>query len=310
MSRSILGVGSAATVDLSRYPHRPTRSTLDFNDPILVKQALGVEELKEKLFPVISTGATVWPYILVARDLGETCDQKKIKATLNRIYRKLFKTTGVSRVGPLATSTFNIYRRMYREIDKCDPLLINQKWGPKLRAFINDGRIRFDGELKVLAHHSQKWKKLLMHTCGKPGVQFARLLRIYQFKNSDLNAVEYAVDEIIRAPGKFDPLLYRAAFAYAFLRCIYGPGGSNIEAHIKAEDWVRHLLSGITRLPVNDKMRSFTKYLDQCRESPVWHHVAQDKRNQGRIVLASLKFRTFYTLYINSIPIRLQRYVK
>ena len=93
MFPDIIHVGSAASVDLGRYPHRPIRKNLDFNDPINVKNALCVGELNQKLFPVVSTGATMWPYLFVARDLQQVRDQGKVRASLRRIYRRMRDTT-------------------------------------------------------------------------------------------------------------------------------------------------------------------------------------------------------------------------
>ena len=99
----------------------PPRKMLGHYDPALIREAIGVPEIRERLFPTIQSGVRFWPYLLVAHELRNEQSRTRIEKTLHGLRRRQRVSPGQRPIrqrafGPRSATTFAPYRSMYRKV--------------------------------------------------------------------------------------------------------------------------------------------------------------------------------------------------
>ena len=210
-------IGSANMLNLDDYPSRRTYENLDPNDPIMIKQNLGLNDVTERLFSTITTGVRYWPFLLVARDLRKTKSRQVIESSL----KKIIFLQEQKNIGPLKFSTFRPYRSMYRTLSR-----MRDVESEDLRCFVEDKRRKYDGNFAVFRSNGNEknWKKTLVKSMGAPGRQFAKLLdqlakdqRVERYiDESGESLIDVAITRILRnKPGS------RIIVERGFLLCFF-----------------------------------------------------------------------------------------
>lgn len=295
-------IGSLNILDFADLPDGRSNLMLAANDPIHVKREIGLLEVNENLFTTINSGVRFWPFLLVARDLDDTDSRQRIISTLRSIRRK----QPLQNIGPESMATFYFYRSMYRRLrERTDPD------SEDLRYFIDDRRRSYDGDFFIFRrnHNDAKWKRALVKSMGVPGRQFANLLNDLKNRDETEDIVEEAITRIIRSKSKYDKWLWKGAFCYAFLRCMYGINEieldkSSVVSHYKASDWAEVLVQILNKpkTAAPDRLKRYIPLIRKSKVTPPWRKTTKTLKDQNRIVLSNLRFHAFYNLYFRPIP--------
>jgi hypothetical protein len=301
-------IGSANMLNLDDYPSRRTYENLDPNDPIMIKQNLGLNEVTERLFSTITTGVRYWPFLLVARDLRKTKSRRVIESTL----KKINSVQEQKNIGPLKFSTFRPYRSMYGSLSQKRDVE-----SENLRYFIRDKRRKYDGNFDIFQRsgNEKNWKKALVKSMGVPGRQFAKLLdqllrdqRLERYiDESGESIVDVAITRILRNKSKFHELLWKGAFCYAFLRNMYGINElGNFFPPTQSRKWSRYLIEILKKNhpSISGQLRGYIPLIKSSAESPPWKDKTKEMKRKNRIVLAGIRFNIFYNLYARPTPRR------
>jgi hypothetical protein len=301
-------IGSANILDLEKFQDERGSEILDPNDPIRVKKELGLGDITENLFPTINTGVRYWPFLLVARDLYKSRSKEAVQKKLKQINARQDQKN----IGPLKFSTFLYYRGMFRRIkgnDSSDSL--------DLRRFLNDRRRKYDGNFDFFQRNGneKKWKRVLVKSMGIPGKQFANLLgRLAKYEkrkannnDNEIHIVDRAITHILDNKHKYDKLLWKGAFCYAFLRCMYGINDlEQVNPPAQVKKWAESLTRALGS-PKGRELRHLRKYIPliiRSTASPPWKNKSKEMKNKNRNVLSNIRFFVFYNLYIRPSPKR------
>jgi hypothetical protein len=278
------------------------RAWLGQYDPAAMREAIGVSEIQGNLFPTIRSGVRFWPFLLVAHELRDEGSRTRVEQHLRDLRRRQRRHQDRGRFarafGPRTATTFAAYRSMYRNV-----ISSRTGDGASLRSFLYTRR-RYRGDPSFFIDHAQEWRTALRRSMGAPGQQFARLLdRLYKEK-SDSGAVDRAITKLLRTPS-FDKWLRKAAFCYAFLRCVYGITASveGIRSIFPSSAWAE-MLARILREPPAD-LGVYARFLPLVKasvEKPALEHLHRRARSENGIVLSSLGFHVFYNLYVAHSP--------
>lgn len=297
-------LGSLNILSFSDLPDGRSNPELESNDPLHVKREIGLFEVNENLFATINSGVRFWPFVIVARDLDDTDSKQRIVGHLRRIRKK--QPPQKQNVGPASMATFYFYRRMYRRLqERSDP---DSK---PLRDFVNDRRRSYDGDFNIFqcSHNTDKWKRALVKSMGVPGRELAKLLNRLKDKDDTEDIVEEAVSHILKNMSKYDPWLWKGAFCYAFLRCMYGINEIQgdefrVVSHYKATDWADILVQVLNspKSAAPDRLKRYVSLIRKSKDSPPWKKITKSLKEQNRIVLSNLRFHAFYNLYVRPIP--------
>jgi hypothetical protein len=278
------------------------RRTLGKYDPALMREAIGVPEIRERLFPTIQSGVRFWPYLLVAHQLRDEHSRLRIEKTLQGLRRRQRTHQDKGRYtrsfGPRSATTFAPYRSMYRNI-----MATQHVNAADLRSMLSM-RSRYGGHPEFFLNNAHEWRKALRRSMGHPGQQFARLLDSLYKEDSDSSIVDRAITELLRKPG-YDQWLRRGAFCYAFLRCVYGITTSiqGIRSFVAVSEWARLLARVLAKPPAPlSQYRRFLPLVEASIEKPALEHLHRRARADNGIVLASLGFHVFYNLYVAHSP--------
>ena len=148
-----------------------------------------------------------------------------------------------------------------------------------------------------LCEHSKKWKNAFKKALGVQARQLAQFFK-------DDRSVEEVVTEILKCEEPSGPEITRAAYAYAFLRCIYGVKGGE-EPTSQHKTWIE-LLGRKDLKPCLDVIGvNWTQvqgYLEKSKNGPHLKEAHKKLSKADREVLAGLKFYQFYKLVIQPIP--------
>lgn len=243
---------------------------------------------------------------MVARDLKGSWAQDAIEAKLRKINRKQVQRN----IGPLKMATFRPYQSMFKKLmERTD------KESAELRRFVSDRRKKYDGDFLFFHknNNEKKWKKVLIRSMGVPGKQFASLLdqltkngRVRRNDGGKGNTIiDLAITRILRNRTKFHELLWRGAFCYVFLRCMYGIDeyGEVYPSNL-APKWSELLLNAIRSQKTNAlvSMGRYVSLIKRSAISPPWKSKTKQLKKTDRIVLANIRFYVFYNLYIRPSP--------
>lgn len=278
------------------------RRMLGQYDPAAIREAIGVPEIRSRCFPTIPSGVRFWPYLIVAHELRDERSRNRIEKKLQDLRRRQrhHQERGhyVRQFGPRSLSTFGAYRSMYRNVRATQ-----NGYAAALRTLLSTRR-RYRGHPRFFIENAPVWRKALRRSMGRPGQQFARLLdRLYR-EDSDSSVVDRAITELLQKTT-YDTWLRRAAFCYAFLRCVYGITASiqGIRSFYAVTHWAK-LLSRILARPPRDlaRYRRFLRLIQASVEKPALENLHRRARADNGIVLASLGFHVFYNLYVAHSP--------
>jgi hypothetical protein len=293
-------VGSLNIIKCDNLPDGRSNLLLAANDPIRVKREIGLADVSENLFSTINSGVRFWPFLFVARDLDNTNSRQRIVSTLLSIQ----KNQPQQNIGPASPNTFDYYRSMYRRLKERD-----DPDSASLRSFIQDRRKKYVGDFKTFLQNGneRKWKKALVKSMGIPGKQFAKLLDSLRDKDDTVDIVEEALSIILRNRSRYDTWLWRGAFCYAFLRCMYGIYEADSDKPTTPREvfeWADLLIHVLRsgKIGLNDHLIKYIPLLEKSKKSPPWkkESVLLSKRN--RRILSNLRFHAFYRLYLHPAP--------
>jgi hypothetical protein len=300
-------LGISNILDLSDVPVPGHACPDDFDDPIRVKKELGLTDVSDALFPLISPGARFWPFLLVARDL-EGQGPWHVNARL----KALRKAQPITRIGPGNHRMLQPYARMYRQIMASDKAAAEP-----LQAFLGSGRRKYHGDFGIFTYNGNDttWTKMLVAAMGTSARQFASLLRRIDKEAATqatraraVNTTEQAISEVLADKQQYyDATLWQGAACYAFLRCMYGiEVVERVRPHWRAEKWAQDLLAalGSSHRP---RAACFKQYVGEIKEAvigPPWKDTRKSLQAERRKVLSDLRFHTFYNLVIRPTPQR------
>ncbi len=301
-----LSIGLSNILDLEKLPGSRPAGPADFNDPVRVKKEIGVPEVNKALFPAITAGVRFWPFLLVARD-HEGRSPRRIEKKLAWIRGEQPRQN----IGAGTLQTFRPYQSMYRNLAASD-----ETFARPLKQFIDDRRRTYSGNFEIFRRNrnEKQWRKALVNLMGRPAKQFAKLLREEAKRaqnkvrrdQASVNLVERLIGRILKDQKRsYDPILWKGAACYAFLRCMYGINRvEKVEPHVKAEDWATTLLDVLART-WRKEAEPLEKYRHAIRlsvSSPPWKKAHRQMKAENRKVLADLRFHVFYNLYLRPSP--------
>lgn len=294
-------IGSLNIIKCDNLPDGRSNFLLAANDPIHVKREINLKEVSENLFSTINSGVRFWPFLLVARDLDRTNSSQRIISTLISIQKKQYPKRNI---GPASINTFFYYRSMYRRLSQRE-----DSDSESLRAFIQDRRRIYTGDLRTFWQNGNeiKWKKALVKSMGVPGRQFAKLLDSLRDKDDTEDIVEESLSRILREKTKHDKWLWRGAFCYAFLRCMYGIyeiDSDKPKRHREAPEWADLLVRVLhsTRVGDNEHLKKYVPLINKSKISPPWKKESELLNKKNRRILSNLRFHAFYRLYLHPTP--------
>lgn len=302
----IVNVGTANTLSFEGVPSRQKLMNLSPNDPKSIRASLELNELELRLFPLVTTGARLWPYLQTARDF-----RGRGKLVVLHELERLGRVHKLERFGPRSLSTFQSYESMLRRIDN-PPNTVRKSDVKELQSFLRDKRRSFNGSRWFFNRYEKKWKSLFRKSMGNHSRQFADLIFKIQ-KNSEgrgermsiVDIVESAISKILLRPNQYDVILRNGAFAYAFMRYMYGINTiEGVHLHTKAEDWGPLLLK---RVRLEKSLARFQILIGHAHSHPPLGRLHSRLKKQGRMILASLKFHAFAALYLSATPRRAKK---
>jgi hypothetical protein len=260
--------GSGNYLSCAKFAATAKRRLLGVYDPQTIQQQLGVRTVQESVFPLILSGVRFWPYLLVANEL-RNCSKTETEKRLRAI-RLLQRNESYSRdFGPLKSSTFSFYRRMHQRVTS-SPV----SEARDLRQLLTTRR-RYRGKASFFTDNASNWRKALHRSMGTNSQQFARLLNRLHKKISDASLVDLAITELLKRPA-YNGALRRAAFCYAFLRCVYGIRTriEEIPAFVSNEEWAK-LLSKLLQNPSADfrEYSKFKRLIEKSIDEPALGHI-------------------------------------
>ncbi|HZO80051.1 MAG TPA: hypothetical protein VFB33_00015 [Candidatus Binataceae bacterium] len=299
---SVDNFGSANSLNCPELRPARGRSMFGKYDPAEMRKAIGVLELSGSIFPTVQTGVRFWPYLLVAHELRDERNKAVVEKKLRAIHRRQrdYQKQGLytREFGPTRISTFNAYRSLYKKV-----ISAQEKKLSNLQALLRT-RLRYRGSPKFFTDHATEWRKALRVSMARPGREFAKLLDHLSKNQDDSSVVDRALTALLKRT-KYDSMLRRGAFCYAFLRCVYGIASrvEGIPSFIPVTDWAK-LLSRVLAQPSRDfkPYRRFLPLVQASVEKPALEQLHRRTRAENGIVLAGLGFHVFYNLYIAHTP--------
>lgn len=284
-----LHFGSANFLDLSGERLKRPVAPLNIYDPIAVKAALGLNTLE--VFPLITVGVRWWPFLFLARDY-QSRKAPNLSPIVNR-QKEVFRYGG-----PETASSFDRYKSMYWTI--CERRHI--KPTNALLAFIDDNHHSYDGSQAswIYRKYAKKWRALLRNSMGEPSIQYAKLL---DRLNKKEQGPEEAITHILKHPKQFPNVLWKGAFCYALLRCLYGVKETtdNIIPHYRSEEW-HALLKKTLKSKGQHVPATWKQFLPHLEHPKSFRHAHKKLAAIGRKVLSGLGFYTYHDLYIRHTP--------
>ena len=292
--------GTANELNLSSLPELSARISNGHNDPAVIREKLGVTQVKDKLFPIIQSGVRFWPYLVLAHELRNE-SQARVETTLREIRKEQQnykeKRTYKREFGPLSARTFAAYRSMYEKVvERRNPATEG------IQSLITM-RTKFRGHPAFFEKYGSRWRKALL-SLGPGAKQFGELLDDARQKKGDQHPLHIAITEVLKGKG-FDSSLKKGAFCYALLRCIYGisDGKDGINTTHGQSEWVHLLARNLATPPDGLKnYRSFLPLIEKSKSAPALKNEHKKVRDQNGTVLTGLGFSTFYNLYIAHSP--------
>lgn len=267
--------------------------------PISIKRNLELDMLDKQLFPTLVTGVRWWPYLTIAINGAKSTTAQQAFVATRRLKRNLGRPN--ARLGPEVLSTFRPYISMARNIQESAEC-------KDLYRFLANSR--FDGSLSFFTGYGRdkKWRDLLCKANGEPA-------KAYLKAHSDLRRSgmqEIFVDDVVTKilgedSGAYDPILWRGAFSYAFIRCLFGRYNRNDDAvspHNQSIIWRDSLVSIIEEHhPLVAKgicSAAYLRMLSQIESEDSPPPLAYQTKAFGRDmrpVWASLRIPLFHRLY-------------
>lgn len=283
-----LHFGSANYLDLSGVRLKKPVAPLNIYDPVKVKEALGLNTLE--VFPIITVGVRWWPYLFVARKYWG-----RKPPNLSRIVNKqkeVFRNGG-----PEALTSYSRYTSMYLAITRQ-----TTKPARELLAFLEDKHHSYDGRQAAWIYnkYKRKWRVLLRNSMGEPSIRYAKLL---DRLNKEGLGPEEAITHILKHPRQFPDALWKGAFCYALLRCLYGVKETteHIIPHYRSDEW-NALLKKTLKSKSAQVPSTWKQFLPHLEHPKSFRHAHKKLAAIGRKVLSGLGFYTFYDLYIRHTP--------
>lgn len=299
-----------AILSMENLPSRPPKPYFGKNDPRYIRDVLKFELIDKSFLSIIRSGVRAWPFLKIALEYQDRPGAgfrlaKKHKAfqrrekhqERRRIYTQ-FESQPNDEIwrfrpyGPGSTATFRYHLSFIKSLQEDSER--NPK-SAKLLEFLARGP-RFAGSHRYLVDHSEAWKKLFIGALGSQG----RELRRYFMKEAEPDQVI----TLILKQRAASSAIFRAAYAYAFLRCLYGVQGGK-EAAPSHSIWIPLLMRRANDPRIAELGISTTKLREYLHLSKTTPHLLKEHQKLSKVdrdVLAGLKFRQFYNLAIRPIP--------
>lgn len=278
--------------------------------PIAIKRNLELDKLDKDLFPTLVTGVRWWPFLSLALECNTEADYKKIFKTSRKLKRQLGLIKS-ARMGPETKNSFRPYKSMAKNLHE-------SAHGKKLSDFLR--RVHFDGNPGFFVNYGKedKWKNLFLAANGAPAKGYIQAYKAVMKKSQEELGVNSVISHILAAaPDKYNTVLWRGAFSYALIRCLFGGYDKfNNEAysHDYVMTWKGLLIQIISKpsavLANGARNPVYLRLLEKIEsdESPP-PLVSQTKkfRVNNRPVLASMRIPLFHLLYFNPKPAQMER---
>lgn len=302
--------GTLNTLKPSEISFRKDSSIIHPDSPTAISRNLGLADLDDKLFSVLITGISCWPFLTLSFNCNTDTRINKIFSTTNKLMKTLRKNGGRNIIGPKTYQSLRPYKSM------CNRLQSNKQYEP-LYSFLAHLRDKFDGNPKFFTLYGRdvKWRKALKKVNGK---QAEAYIRARKDAKNDQEVFDVVTQLLSNDPGYYDKTsdktLWYGAFCYAFLRCLFGHFDNKEEESFLFGDyaikWKRLLLKIINdkKAPIPNKVRNCSKYVEllnriEDEESkPPLAEVTKQWRKEDRPVLAGLRLGIFHRLYFKPTP--------
>ncbi len=298
--------GSLNDLEISAVSSKADIATLRPTTPEAIKRNLQLDELNENLFPLLVTGVSAWPFLTLAFD----CETKTRKLDVIKVTKKLQKKPGISRIGPGTLGTVYYYKSMS---DKIEAASKTEKKCKLLYKFLRTKR--FTGDPKYFIRNEQVWKKLFKQANGKQAIAFISAYNDYSksndfkqkaYENPEVGVYGVVTQLLKESPKCYDEWLWRGAFSYAFLRCLYGVyfDGSTRVASYYTVKWSKQLLKILNKHPDNlpptvqlPQYKQLLKSIKSDNKEPPLANEAKKAKKENKRILAGLRLGLFYNLY-------------
>lgn len=300
--------GSLNDLEVSAVSSKADIATLRPTTPEAIKKNLQLDELNEKLFPLLVTGVSAWPFLTLAFN----CETKARKLYVTKIARKLQDNLGIRRIGPGTLGTVYYYKSMSDKIQaiskkdkKCKPLYNFLRTKP------------FRGNPKYFINNQSKWKEVFRKANGEQARAFISAYRDYsrsnEFKrelqendNAKIEVAGVVTQLLKKPPNHYDKWLWRGAFSYAFLRCMYGVyfDGKERVASYYTLKWSKQLLEILYKYP-NDlpatiqlpQYKNLLESIEKDSSEPPLALEAKRAKKENKRILAGFSLKVFHDLY-------------
>lgn len=301
---------SLNTLKLSDAFFRKDSSIINPDTPAAISKNLELADLDDKLFPVLITGISCWPFLTLAFDCYTDTRINRIFSTTNKLRKALQRNGGRNIIGPKTNQSLRPYKSM------CKRLQNNKQYEP-LYKFLFKLSGKFDGDPKFFTSHGRdvKWRVALRKVNGKQADAYIRARK--DAKNN--RTVFDVVTQLLSNDSSYydktgDKTLWYGAFCYAFLRCLFGYFDNKEEESFPfgdyAVEWKRLLLKIINdkKAPIPSNVKNCSKYrellgrIEDEESKPPLAEVTKQWRKEDRPVLSGLRLEIFHRLYFNPTP--------
>ncbi len=298
--------GHLNTLEPSHASFRKDSSIIHPDTPTAISKNLELADLDDKLFPILITGISCWPFLTLSFDCDTDTRINKIFSTTNKLRKALRKNGGRNIIGPKTKQSLRPYKSM------CNRLQNNKQYEP-LYKFLFKLRGKFDADPKYFTSHGRdvKWCIALRRVNGK---QADAYIKARKDAKNDQTVFDVVTQLLSKDSSYYDKTLWYGAFCYAFLRCIFGYFDNKEEESFPfgdyAVEWKRLLLKIINdkEAPIPSNVKNCSKYrellgrIEDEKSKPPLAEVTKRWRKEDRPVLSGLRLGIFHRLYFNPTP--------
>lgn len=296
--------GSLNDLEASTISLKTDIATLRPTTPEAIKRNLELDKLNENLFPLLVTGVSAWPFLTLTFD----CETQRRKNEVIRITKKLQNQRGIGRIGPGKTGTVYYYQSM---CDKIEAACKKDKKCQPLYKFLRTNR--FTGNPMYFIKKEKAWKKLFKQANGAQAKGFIcayndcrKSNQFKQAQNPEVKVYDVVTQLLTKSPKCYDEWLWKGAFSYAFLRCLYGIyfDGSERRVSNYTMKWSNLILNILNKyrknLPNTVQLPQYKQLLKSIKsddKEPPLANEAKKAKKENKRILAGLRLGVFFNLY-------------
>jgi hypothetical protein len=312
--------GSFNDLEITKVSDSKFNDALNPESPQAIRKYFELDKLDKELFPLLVTGVSAWPFLTLAMKYNNDTqkDSNEIFRITKEFRKNLNRNGGKLKVGPTSINSLRPYRTIAKNI-------IEAKDKPQVRELYNFLRKQnFNGDPKFFVRYNKEklWQEAFLKANGKPAIGFVNAYT--EIKRKKAKEEEVYFGEIITLILKknrdhYNEIIWKGAFGYAMLRCLFGHFDKNAEEEVKVQanyyalEWKKLLLKILDEKsePKYNGVSRYKQLLNQINDeksiAPL-ANITKRYRANDKPVLTSFRMHLFYKLYFKPTSDTIKRF--